>query len=513
MWASGVLTPLYHGGFCCRAEGLVSNGDKKNVVVIGSGWAGLGATHHLSKQGFNVTLLEADNWAGNLGPADVGINGFWYPYRNIFSLVDELRVQPFTNWTRSAQYSPEGMEVEVPVFQDLPRLPAPLGTFFYTQFLGIPLVDRLTSLPLMAAVIDFDNTDVAWRRYDAMTARELFKQYGCSERLYRNVFNPILQVGLFASAEQCSAAATLGMLYYFILAHQQDFDVVWCRGTVQEKIFTPWLESMKANGCKFHMNKKVTDFSLNEENGCISEVVCGEETYAADAVVLAVGVSTLQQIVMNSSLLQTRQEFLNVLNLAAIDVLSVQLKLDRKVNIPKASNVCFGFDDSNGWTFFDLNSIYDEYKDEPVTVLKADFYHANQFLPLKDEQIVAKVMSYLSKCIKEFEGANVVEQEVSRCPKSVTHFFPGVTLHSSLYRPLVASLSWLTITQRDGRDFVQPSGVDHQLQGPLNLRGHTVAQCGLQHCEQSAKCISSALAPCHMYTAQCELSLEPSQAI
>lgn len=52
-------------------------------------------------------------------------------------------------------------------------------------------------------------------------------------------------------------------------------------------------------------------------------------------------------------------------------------------------------------------------------------YHANQLLPLKDEQIVAKVMSYLPKCIKDFEEAQVLEYVVTRFPKSVTHYFPG----------------------------------------------------------------------------------------
>jgi len=37
--------------------------------------------------------------------------GFWYPYKNIFSLVDELGLQPFTKWTKSAQFSPAGLEV------------------------------------------------------------------------------------------------------------------------------------------------------------------------------------------------------------------------------------------------------------------------------------------------------------------------------------------------------------------------------------------------------------------
>ncbi len=41
------------------------------------------------------------------------------------------------------------------------------------------------ALPLLYTVIDFDNSDEAWQRYDKVTARELFKQFGVSERLYK----------------------------------------------------------------------------------------------------------------------------------------------------------------------------------------------------------------------------------------------------------------------------------------------------------------------------------------
>ncbi|GMP37466.1 hypothetical protein CsSME_00009130 [Camellia sinensis var. sinensis] len=434
-------TREYRSGFCCRAEDqqtqiqtqsqTQSNGlkTKKKVLVVGSGWAGLGAAHHLCKQGFDVTVLEGgyDFGLNRLvcSPDDYGIRGFWYPFRNIFNLVDELGIKPFTKWTRSAQYSGEGLEVEFPIFQDLPQWPTPFGTLFYTEFIRLSLVDRLTSLPLMAAVVDFDNSDTSWRKYDAITARELFRQFGCSERLYQDVFNPLLQVGLFAPAEQCGAAATLGMLYYFVLAHQKDFDLVWCRGTVGEKIFGPWMDSMRIQGCKFLEGRKVTDFFFNMETGCISEVICGKESLKADAVILAVGISTLQEIIQNSAALCTRDEFLKVLNLASIDLLTVKLQLDSKVNIPKASNACSGFDDSNGWTFFDLNAIYDEHKDDPVTVVQADLFHATELLPLKDEDVVAKAMSYLSKCIKDFENVAVIDKEIGRFPKSLTHFFPG----------------------------------------------------------------------------------------
>ncbi|XP_019166201.1 PREDICTED: uncharacterized protein LOC109162020 isoform X1 [Ipomoea nil] len=423
-------------GFYCRAvedqPAAQSNQrpNKKKVVVVGSGWAGLGAAHHLCKQEcFDVMVIEGGYEFGpknkSLSPDDIGIQGFWYPYRNVFNVVDEIGITPFTNWIKSAQYSQEGLEVKFPIFLNERQMPTPFGTLLYSQFDRLPLIDRLTLLPLMAAIVDFDNTDAAWNKYDSITARELLKQFGCSERLFRNVVGPLLQVGLYASAEQCSAAATLGMLYYYVLAHQKHFDFVCCRGGVREKIFEPWMESLKSQGCKFLKGKKVTDVLLDEKSGRVSEVVCEKESFKADAIILAVGVSTLQEIIQNSATLCTREEFLKVLNLGSIDLLTVKLQLDKKVNIPYASNVSSGFDNSSACAFFDLNAIYDDCKDNPSTMIQADFYHATDLLPLKDERIVGKVMSCLSNCIKDFENATVIDREVERLPKSLTHFFPG----------------------------------------------------------------------------------------
>jgi uncharacterized protein with NAD-binding domain and iron-sulfur cluster len=412
---------------------MTSGGQKKRVVVVGAGWAGLGATYHLAKQGYDVTLLEAGTYPGGLvagwktaggKSVEAGIHGFWYPYRNIFALINELEINPFTTWTRSAQYSPAGLEVESPIFQDLPRLPSPLGTFIYTQFQRLPLIDRISALPLLYSVVDFDNSDAAWRRYDFVTARELFKDFGVSARLYKEAFEPMLLVGLFAPGEQCSAAATLGMLYYFILAHQADFDVVWCRGTVGEKIFRPWVERITKAGGKVLTQRRVTDLIIDSDN-CAQGVVCGDEVFDADAVIFAVGVTGMKKIIANSPSLQSREEFRNVNNLGAIDVLATRLWFDRKVVIPRASNACFGFDDTTGWTFFDLNALHDEYQNEPGTVIEADFYHANQFLPMSDSQIVSKVKDYLTTCVPGFGAAQVIDSSVIRLPNAVTHFAPG----------------------------------------------------------------------------------------
>jgi len=409
------------------------------VVVVGAGWAGLGAASHLTQQGYDVTLLEAGGYPGGLvagwktaqgRSVEAGIHGFWYPYRNIFALVQQLGLTPFTDWTRSSQYSPSGLEVESPIFQQEPRLPTPLGTFLYTRFKRLPLSDRLSALPLLYAVVDFDNSDEAWRRYDPVTARELFKQFGVSARLYKESFEPMLLVGLFAPGEQCSAAAALGMLYYFILAHQPDFDVVWCRGTVGEQIFRPWVETIERSGGRVLTQRRVTDVvlkPLDESDGKpqIAGVVCGDERFDADAVIFAVGVSGMQKIVTGSPALRQFSEFCNLMNLGAIDVLATRLWFDRKVSVPLPSNACFGFDPTTGWTFFDLNALQDEWKDEPGSVIEADFYHANQLLPMDDEQIIAKVHQDLTTCVPQFRHAKVVDSSVIRLPKAVTHFSPG----------------------------------------------------------------------------------------
>jgi uncharacterized protein with NAD-binding domain and iron-sulfur cluster len=85
-----------------------------------------------------------------------------------------------------------------------------MGHFVYSRFLRLPLADRLSALPLVAAAADFDGSPAAWRRYDAMSARELFRRAGVSERLYRDAFEPMLLVGLFAPGDALGAARRAG---------------------------------------------------------------------------------------------------------------------------------------------------------------------------------------------------------------------------------------------------------------------------------------------------------------
>ncbi|HLO84299.1 MAG TPA: FAD-dependent oxidoreductase, partial [Nostocaceae cyanobacterium] len=191
-----------------------------------------------------------------------------------------------------------------------------------------------------------------------------------------------------------------------------------------EKIFRPWVKQIEKAGAKVLSQHRVTDVIIDNHNK-VKGVVCGDEVFEADAVIFAVGVTGMKKIVASSPSLQSKPEFRNLSNLGAIDVLATRLWFDRKVNIPLPSNACFGFDETTGWTFFDLNALHDEYKHEPGTVIEADFYHANQFLNLSDAEIIKIVQSYLTTCVPDFQKAKVIDSNVIRLSQAVTHFAPG----------------------------------------------------------------------------------------
>lgn len=80
---------------------------------------------------------------------------------------------------------------------------------------------------------------------------------------------------------------------------QENSDFLLCRGEVEEKIFSPWLQSLEMEGLKFVANKVPSSLTIDTDSGCISSIVCGDDIYKADAFVSAMGLSSLQSIVKN----------------------------------------------------------------------------------------------------------------------------------------------------------------------------------------------------------------------
>eukprot|EP00878_Enallax_costatus_P019916 GHUV01021029.1.p1 GENE.GHUV01021029.1~~GHUV01021029.1.p1 ORF type:complete len:497 (+),score=100.84 GHUV01021029.1:173-1663(+) len=396
---------------------------RKRVVVVGGGWAGFGAAKHLAEQGYAVKLIEASKNPGGLSGGfrtssgkvvEAGMKGFWYQYSNIFALLKDLGGPwPLTDWTTSGFWSPKGLTTEAPVFSKLPRLPTLVGQFIHTAplFWSLPLEERLTMLPFLLSFLDYDASPEVYARYDKMSARELFRQWGVSKRCYEEFLRPTLLVGLFAPPEDISAAAMLETLYFYALAHQNDFDVCWPRGSIAETIFTPMVNRIDSAGGQVLGGQLVTDLLPGPVGRTISQVVTRDVTtgqitqHDCEAVVFAIGITGMQKLVQQCRMLGDRQEFRNVMNLRAIDVIATRLWFDKVVNTRYPANVLSGFEATAGATFFNLNQLQDEYWDATGSVITADFYGASALLPLTDQEIVDRVKSHIEVCEPGFRNA------------------------------------------------------------------------------------------------------------
>ena len=101
------------------------------------------------------------------------------------------------------------------------------------------------------------------------------------------------------SGRRVEAALLLG----YVLAHQDDFDVRWCRGTIAEEIFEPWVGRIAAAGGRVLGGRRVASVEPPSPPGSpgpdgesgrgrvVATTAEGvREVYDPDVVVMATGV-------------------------------------------------------------------------------------------------------------------------------------------------------------------------------------------------------------------------------
>lgn len=448
----------------CFASSADGGGDvKEKIVIIGAGWGGLSAAHALAtsdrSSDLEITLVDASPRVGGLvrdgfrtlngtayARAEAGQHGFWDNYNNILSFLEDLPTvesvdDVLTGYAEQGQYSPRGLEAVWPVYRSsVPRLPTGLAQALYTRFERLSPLDRATALPLVLAFSDFDDSEGAWERYDSVSFRDLCVKLGVSRRCYDEAFEPMILTGLFAPGSECSAAAALGMAYFFVLRSQNSFDVRWCKGNIGELIFDPWVTYLKGSGVTFETSTRVQGFEMSGNS--ITGVKCSkvkkggaseEVIIDADKFVFAVGGAALSAMVRFSPELSQYQEFRKFANLRGTGVLATRLYLDKVLDTPYSANACWGFDEGVGMTYFDITKLHgidanDGKSDNELSgsIIEIDYYHAASLLVMSDEAIVQKAKGDLDTILgTQSTNANVVDAAVVRLPQAVNWYSPG----------------------------------------------------------------------------------------
>ena len=389
-------------------------------------------------------------------------------------------------------YDEDGNEtVDLPLNEERIRrliagnLPAPLDLPVLAkldeQTSNLTPLDLLSGLGLLGAWADFEQeSKTSWKNYDTQPASLLFQEAGITDNLYEELVSPLLHVLPMCPAYDCSAAAALSCFHVFALQTKGAFDVRWCRGSIGEKIFDPWRRQLEDRSVEFRNGAKVVSITRNNIVKEGTDEVLRQytvqldsndgDTIQCDAVILSVGAVAAKRLVKSSPDLSSLPATENFDKLRGVTCVAVRIFLKPHTIVTKSlrggahsksqlpPDMTKAMLDSpiavcgagiipelkeTGFCIYDLQRMHDEFsvefyetnsvaRDEQVAVLEVDFYRADSFVDMDDNEITDLTLRAVSATLRTdvIKTNDVVESKILRARNAVSHFYPKSAFYS-----------------------------------------------------------------------------------
>ncbi|UCH31430.1 MAG: FAD-dependent oxidoreductase [Candidatus Bathyarchaeota archaeon] len=257
------------------------------VLIVGGGLSGLGAGYRLSKQGFEVTILEKEEYIGGMASSYL-IDGIYVPktYHHIMSgdkvtlsLIRELGLQPYLYWKRLKTgflYGNNQYDFSSPVS--------------ILRFKPLSIIDRIK----FALLVLKARTAKDWAFLDGVNIKDwVSENYG--EGLYQNLIKHIVIDKFDEPPENISAAWLLSRFGHESKSISGKFGYLRDKG-IQELI-DRLSENIKRNGGTVKKQARVKRVSIEDEQ--VTGVVYGEDKRfeEGDAVISTVPTPIVIEIV------------------------------------------------------------------------------------------------------------------------------------------------------------------------------------------------------------------------
>ena len=355
----------------------------------------------------------------------------------------------------------------------------------------LQLIDFVSAIGLLGAWADFNQeSPESWNNYDSLSATELFRKAGVTEKINEELVSPLLHVLPMCPAYDCSAAAALSCFHVFALQSRGAFDVRWCRGSISELIFEPWQLQLEKRGVQVRGGSRVTsieEFKHGNENDIENDIencfdqtsykysitldsANGQETIDCDSIVMAVGATSMSKISASSPLIGSLPAAKNFDKLRGVTCVAVRLFLKPHASITSDLNggvhsktqlppdVAIAMKDSpiavcgagmggisaleeTGFCVYDLQRMHDEFSvdsvvgdnaGEAVAVLEVDFYRADDIANMNDDEIANLALDAVSAAFntRKIHTDEIVDKAIVRARNAVSHFAPKSALYS-----------------------------------------------------------------------------------
>lgn len=414
------------------------NGDKKKVLIIGGGLAGLTAAKRLVDRGFQVRLLEkrpiyggkVSAWKDEDGDwIESGTHCFFGAYSVLYDLMKEIGTYHAVLWKdHRLTYTLDGGGSFTFDTWNLPSplhlLPAIVKNGYFTY--GEMAAFSKSLIPLALKKDKYPPTQ------DHLTFAEWAEERKFGRRLMDKMFRPMALALKFIPPEEISAKIILDVTETFYRIPDAS-RMGFLKGSPQEYLHQPLLDYSASRGVQFQ-NQSTVDELLFDGQRIRGVHMRNGEILDADYYLSALPIHNLCKV-LPPSLKQHDRFFSNLDRLEGVPVISVQIWYDKE--IASADNVLFSPDGVIP-VYANLARTTPDYRTlrgEPFqdkTRFEFCVAPARELMALSKEEIVQRVdQSVRATFPKESRGARILKSTLVKIPRSVYAPLPGM----EQYRP------------------------------------------------------------------------------
>lgn len=303
-----------------------------DVIVVGSGLAGMSAAHELADRGKTVLVLESKpyiggrtaSWVEDGMQVESGLHKYLGFYQAMPRLLKKagLQLDDLFIWVDKLQIAlpegkPRGEFGAAPLYRPLQTL---LGIIGNNRFL--PPWDRLSLTKFSTAGLwhYFNNPN----ELDRHSVASFAQKHGVTDTAYKRVLIPLSAGLFFLMPENYSAYVFFGIIVG-AMKRIWNTRIGAFRGGMTDVMMNPLADSLKQKGGSVQRNAAVERLILNEKQ--VVGVQVNGEVLSADHVVLAVSLLPAQKLIGEA--FPNHPAFADMLRLNTMPAITLQLELDQ----------------------------------------------------------------------------------------------------------------------------------------------------------------------------------------